>query len=124
MGLILIKIYLSTNSNLTNYYDKFYGFNPQNCQLRKKSSEEDCCYLSVYIKEDWYNFCGKVLKNFQIEKGQSFASSFYQHNLTNSTNDTIKSIFENSEKYFKLDCLSRKIKIIKSFCFLALMLLV
>ena len=85
-----------------NNKNRNYGFNPQNCQLRNIDDGFDCCYVSLYFNEEWYNFCAKVIKNV----GDNFIKYTFE-NITNLDNDNKTEIIEN----IKIDCFSKKLNI-------------
>ena len=83
-----------------NNKNKNYGFNPQNCQLRNIDDGFDCCYISLYYNEEWYNFCAKVIKNV----GDKFIESTFE-NIKNLDDGNKTKIEDN----IKIDCFSKKL---------------
>ena len=95
-----------------------YGFNSQNCGLRNPSNNESCCYISVYHKDEWFDFCGIVPIN--LSKSKNFIDGFI--NFTNLTKKE-RDIYGNNEKNLKIDCFSKKYKFMESLGIIILILL-
>ena len=107
------------------YPGQIYGFNAQNCKKRNDQS----CYVSLYYKNDWYYFCGKI----ENDNGDLYArvnntvdnnnQDFVQAYITEITNDDddVKKFFDNDigmdkiNKKFKIDCFSQKLRFLPLF---------
>ena len=91
------------SNNYFNYFNN-YGFNPQNCNLRKKNqSNKACCYIGLKYNGDWHYACAGV--EMEKYKGSKFLKNYYEDELKqNLTN------FDYN-KYLKVDCFSKNLNI-------------
>ena len=128
---ILAQISLQKYDNSVDYYNN-YGFNAQYCRAKNENLKEngrDCCYISLSLDDKMYNFCGDVKLNEEsINKIIENISNHKDIIDAKSNDEEKKKIIEESmekmKKGIKIDCFSKKIKIIKSFIFILLIFII
>ena len=101
-------------SNPSVYYAN-YGTNPQDCRLRKPSSDNICCYVSLKILDEWYDFCSNV-KTEYYEKSDNFLARIKEY----IENETIPVVYNK----IKVDCISRNINFLIIFSMIYLIILI
>ena len=110
-----ILYYLKNGLKIKDYYEKIYATNPQNCKIRSVDSGYRSCYMSLKYGDEYYNFCGRVNKNFFGNK----KSILKQIEDELQYKDLIKDI----DKHLKIDCHNEKLIYIRYFLLLLIILI-
>ena len=106
----------------SNYIEKKYALNPQNCRINDPNElflksnpyvdvkeEDKCCFVSFLYKEKWYYFCGKISKADYITGIDKFIDDLKERK---------SNIFVDPKNKLSIDCLGEKLKLIMKFLFM------
>ena len=89
-----------------NYYEKYYGFNAQNCNQRNTiTKDQTCCYISLKYEDVWYYACVGV--EMEKYKGSKFLKNYFDEE---SKNNQFPANFD-YKKDLKVDCFSKNLNI-------------
>ena len=112
------------------YYYESYGFNAQNCGIRKKKPTNtdprvNCCYINLLFNDNLYNFCAEVQsKEHKTDLIDSVINDL-NFNLYSSLKEEDKEdIKEKLKKGLSIDCFSKKPNIVKIIIFISLILII
>ena len=110
-----ILYYLKNELKIKDYYEKIFATNPQNCKIRTTDKEYRSCYMTLKYKGEYYNFCGRVKKDFFGNK-KTFLKEF--------VNDLqYKDLIKDRNKQLKIDCYNEKLIYIRYFLLLLIILI-
>ena len=110
-----ILYYLKNGLKIKDYYEKIYATNPQNCKIRTAGSGYRSCYMSLKYGDEYYNFCGRVNKDF-FGDGKSILKQFLE-------GLQYKDLIKERDKQLKIDCHNEKLIYIRYFLLLLIILI-
>ncbi len=129
---IIEGTYNTDDDNSIHSIYEIYGFNAQNCQLRKK----DSCYVSIDYEDNWYYFCGTIEENIKskinelVESGNQEFVEAYKNVVMEEAFETIGYFDDELNKknkklknVLKIDCFSKTLRYFSLFTFIYLVLL-
>ena len=129
---VLINIIIVDNHYLSDSYFGNYAFNAQYCGAKKvnNSEENDCCYVSLSLDNNWYYFCGLV-------ESKEFSKEYIETKIDEIKDDAdvqqqidqkkiidIDDTIEKMKKGIQIDCFSKKLNFIKTTLFILLILII
>ena len=145
-------ILLEIKNNQYSLNSNDYGFNAQNCGIKdvKDKTKNVCCYVSLSLDGNWYNFCGEVqsegltqnsideiidkikeeeeasdtdtetIPNITPQGSSGTPSGSSSNNLRNLEDEIIKKM----KKGIQIDCFNQRLNIIKSSLIILLILII